>query len=193
MGSEQAGASGALANLQQDFPAVVYSLAEVTRNSLAGGIEPMNMTSSRPYLIRALYEWIVENECTPCLLVDAAWPGTSVPEQFVEDGQIVLNISPMAVRDLDMNNQAVSFLARFNGEPCEVYVPVSAVSAVYARENGQGTVFDPEQPGPEAVAKSVETNAPPPEKEQKDTGKEGKSQPGTSKKRKSATVLKLIR
>ena len=112
----------------------------------------MSMTSSRPYIIRALYEWIVENDCTPYLLVDSHWQGVSVPSQFTEDDQVVLNVSPMAVRELELANDAISFMARFGGKSCNVYVPVAAVMAIYAKENGQGMVFEMVQrPEPEAV------------------------------------------
>lgn len=102
------------------------------------------MKSSRPYLVRALYEWIVDNDCTPHLLVDAEYKGVQVPSGFASDGQIVLNISPTAVRNLHMDNEAVSFEGRFAGVPQSLYVPSGAVLAVYARENGQGMVFDSE-------------------------------------------------
>lgn len=102
------------------------------------------MKSSRPYLVRALYEWIVDNDCTPHLLVDADYKGVQVPSGFASDGQIVLNISPTAVRNLHMDNEAVSFEGRFAGVPQSLYVPVGAVLAVYARENGQGMVFEVE-------------------------------------------------
>ncbi|MEM9256028.1 MAG: ClpXP protease specificity-enhancing factor [Pseudomonadota bacterium] len=102
------------------------------------------MTSSRPYIMRALYEWIVDNGCTPYILVDASISEVMVPSQFVKDNQIVLNISPDAVVDLDISNQAVAFNGRFGGVATDVYVPVAAVIGIYARENGQGMVFDPE-------------------------------------------------
>ncbi|RIA19961.1 stringent starvation protein B [Ectopseudomonas oleovorans] len=110
------------------------------------------MNSSRPYLVRALYEWIVDNECTPHLLVNAEYPGVQVPSGFASDGQIVLNASPSAVRQLHMDNQAVSFEGRFGGVAHTLYIPVPAILAIYARENGQGMVFDMEPPvagGPE--------------------------------------------
>ncbi|MCL6268986.1 ClpXP protease specificity-enhancing factor [Sansalvadorimonas sp. 2012CJ34-2] len=116
----------------------------------------MSMTSSRPYIVRALYDWIVDNECTPYLLVDSHWPGVCVPAQFTEDDQVVLNISPMAVRELDLGNDAVSFMARFGGKSCDVYVPVAAVMAIYARENGQGMVFEMEQRPDSVVQEAVE-------------------------------------
>ena len=97
--------------------------------------------------MRALYEWIVDNECTPYLLVDAEVPGVEVPRQYVKDGQIVLNISPSAVIDLHISNEAVMFNGRFGGVATDIEVPVSAVVGIYARENGQGMVFEPEEHG----------------------------------------------
>ena len=107
------------------------------------------MKSSRPYLVRALYEWIVDNDCTPHLLVNAEFSGVQVPPGFASDGQIVLNVSPSAVRHLHMDNEAVSFEGRFGGVAHSLYIPTSAVLAIYARENGQGMVFDLEPPIPE--------------------------------------------
>lgn len=111
----------------------------------------MSMTSSRPYMIRALYEWIVDNRSTPYLLVDAHGDGVSVPQDFVnKDGQIILNISPGAVKDLDISNERVYFNARFGGIPTDIFVPCTAILGIYARENGQGMIFEPEgsQPVP---------------------------------------------
>lgn len=102
------------------------------------------MKSSRPYLVRALYEWIVDNNCTPHILVNAEYPGVRVPPGFAQDGQIVLNVSPSAVRYLQMENEAVSFEGRFGGVAHSLYVPIAALLAIYARENGQGMVFEQE-------------------------------------------------
>lgn len=99
------------------------------------------MTSSRPYLIRALHEWVLDNGMTPHILVDAEYEGVQVPRQFVENGKIVLNISPESVIHLELGNELISFNARFSGQPMDVFLPVSAVIALYARENGQGMVF----------------------------------------------------
>ncbi|QXH36683.1 ClpXP protease specificity-enhancing factor [Pseudomonas muyukensis] len=104
------------------------------------------MNSSRPYLVRALYEWIVDNDCTPHMLVNAEYPAVQVPQGFASDGQIVLNISPSAVRNLHMDNEAVSFEGRFGGVAHSLYVPASAILGIYARENGQGMVFELEPP-----------------------------------------------
>ncbi len=104
----------------------------------------MTMTPSRPYLIRALYEWILENECTPYIMVNAFEDGVEVPQEHVKDGQIILNISPNAVQNLSIRNEAIDFDGRFGGIPKKVYVPVGAVTVIYAKENGQGMVFDGE-------------------------------------------------
>ena len=102
------------------------------------------MKSSRPYLVRAVYEWLVDNDCTPHLLVNAEFTGVQVPSGFARDGQIVLNVSPTAVRHLHMDNEAVSFEGRFAGVAQTLYIPAAAVLAIYARENGQGMVFEAE-------------------------------------------------
>lgn len=119
------------------------------------------MNSSRPYLVRALYEWIVDNDCTPHLLVDVNFEGVRVPAGFAKDGQIVLNISPNAVRHLHMDNQAISFEGRFSGVPQSLYIPAAAVMAVYARENGQGMVFDADP----SILDSEEDDIDPPDNE----------------------------
>ncbi|MGO3029328.1 ClpXP protease specificity-enhancing factor [Pseudomonas helleri] len=103
------------------------------------------MNSSRPYLVRALYEWIVDNDCTPHLLVKSDYPKVQVPQGFASDGQIVLNVSPSAVRNLHMDNEAVSFDGRFGGVSHTLYVPAAAILGIYARENGQGMMFDLEE------------------------------------------------
>lgn len=109
----------------------------------------MSMTSSRPYLLRALYEWILDNDCTPYVVVNAWLEGVMVPQEYVKDGQIVLNISPVAVQGLVITNEALEFNGRFGGIPTPVFVPVSAIMGVYARENGQGMVFEAGSPDPE--------------------------------------------
>ena len=102
------------------------------------------MTSNRPYFIRALYEWLVDNDLTPYLLVEAERDDVVIPSQFVEDGRIVLNIGPSAVRSLDLGNQTIRFNARFGGVAMDVLVPPSAVLGIYARENGRGMLFPDE-------------------------------------------------
>ncbi len=105
------------------------------------------MTSNRPYLIRAIYEWIVDNGMTPYLMVNAEHEGVQVPLEYVQDGNIILNLAPTAVRGLNLGNEWVKFSARFGGVPRDVQSPVSAVLAIYARENGRGMVFRDEEPG----------------------------------------------
>jgi stringent starvation protein B len=100
--------------------------------------------SSRPYLARALYEWLLDNDLTPYLVVDATQPGVEVPRESVRNGQIVLNASPTAVRDFFMENQAIGFSARFGGQPMQIMIPIEALLAVYASENGAGMVFGQE-------------------------------------------------
>jgi stringent starvation protein B len=103
------------------------------------------MTSSRPYLIRALYEWIVDNGMTPYVLINAASDQVVVPRQFVENDKIVLNLNPSAVQNLQLGNDYLELDARFSGSPMHVVVPVMAVLAIYARENGKGMVFNEEE------------------------------------------------
>ena len=109
------------------------------------------MLSSRPYIARALYEWLLDNDNTPYVVVDAMQDDVVVPRQFVQNGQIVLNIAPSAVRDLDISNEMVTFNASFSGEPMQVWVPMAALVAVYSKENGAGMVFghEPVIPAPE--------------------------------------------
>ncbi len=117
------------------------------------------MTSSRPYFIRALYDWIVDNSLTPYLVVLARADGVQVPQQYVnKEGQIVLNVAPRAVLGLELSNTAVSFNARFGGIPTDIYVPCHAVLGIYAKENGQGMMFEPE-PAPPPPPRSPEPGA----------------------------------
>ncbi len=102
----------------------------------------MEMSSNQPYLLRALYDWIVDNSLTPYVLVNAEAERVDVPSQYIENGKIVLNISPTAVSSLELGNDCVIFNARFAGKPMDVSFPISAVLAIYARENGQGMVFN---------------------------------------------------
>lgn len=108
------------------------------------------MISRRPYLIRAIYDWVLDNRLTPHMLVAADAPGVRVPSQFVtEDGRITINLSPSAVHDLTLDNDLIRFSARFSGRPFEVEIPPGAVLALYARENGQGMLFgEVEEPEP---------------------------------------------
>lgn len=111
------------------------------------------MNSSRPYLLRAIYDWIVDNKLTPYLLVNANVENVLVPTEFVSNGKIILNVAPAAVKDLGIGNDEVHFNARFSGKPMYVSVPIQAAMAIYAKENGRGMVFtddDDVPPGPDA-------------------------------------------
>ncbi len=103
------------------------------------------MTARRPYMLRAFYDWLVDNDLTPHLVVQATLAGVRVPQEFIQDGQIILNIAPRAVGNLELGNDTISFNARFGGRPHSVIVPLYAVLAIYARENGAGTMFEPEE------------------------------------------------
>jgi stringent starvation protein B len=110
------------------------------------------MTSSRPYLLRAIYDWIVDNGFTPYLLVNASVENVIVPTEYVSNGKIILNVAPAAVNDLNIGNDEVHFNARFSGNPMYVSVPMTAAMAIYAKENGRGMVFtddDDIPPGPD--------------------------------------------
>jgi len=102
------------------------------------------LSPRRPYLLRAFYEWLLDNQLTPHLVVDVTLDGVQVPMEYARDGQIVLNIAPRAVGNLELANDEVRFNARFGGVPRQVSVPLAAVLAIYARENGAGTMFEPE-------------------------------------------------
>ncbi|QYM97559.1 ClpXP protease specificity-enhancing factor [Dickeya ananatis] len=102
------------------------------------------LSPRRPYLLRAFYDWLLDNQLTPHLVVDVTVPGVKVPMEFARDGQIVLNIAPRAVGNLELADDSVRFNARFGGVPRQVFVPMASVMAIYARENGAGTMFEPE-------------------------------------------------
>lgn len=108
---------------------------------------PPRMTSHRPYLLRALYEWILDNGMTPYVLVDARRPGVRVPPFAVQDGRVTLNIAPRAVVGLEIADDAITFTARFSGVSYPIRVPVGAVLVIHARETGQGMAL-PEEPDP---------------------------------------------
>ena len=121
------------------------------------------MTPSRPYLVRALNDWILDNDMTPYIVVDVDVQGVSVPNDYVTNGQIILNISPSAVNELLIDLDSISFRARFGGVPMQVCVPIVAIMAIYSKENGQGMVFGaepgaPEPPNPNG-SKSVQKKA----------------------------------
>ncbi len=100
------------------------------------------MTSNKPYFVRALYEWILDNNCTPYVVTAVDYPGVEVPLEFAADGQVTLSMSPAAVRNFTMENDFVAFSARFSGVPRDLYIPIEAIMAIYAKENGQGMAFD---------------------------------------------------
>jgi stringent starvation protein B len=106
------------------------------------------MSSNRPYLLRAIYDWITDNQLTPYVLVDATVEGVRVPPQVVKNGQVVLNLAMRAVAHLELGNDAISFQARFSGVSHAIRIPVQAVLALYAQENGQGMMFPAEEGEP---------------------------------------------
>lgn len=128
------------------------------------------MNSTRPYLIRAFYEWIADSNCTPHIVVNADKPEVLVPTEYVDGGQIILNIAMPAVQDLELGNDAISFKARFSGVAHDIYVPIPSVMAIYARENGRGMVFSEE-----------DEEIPPPTAPNDSTKKKGKSSRGSGK------------
>ena len=128
------------------------------------------MTSNKPYLIPALYNWIVDNDMTPHLLVDAEYPGVQVPQEHVNAGRIILNISPTACRALHIEIDRIVFTARFSGVTVQISVPPHSVLAIYAKENGRGMEFEVEDYDP----------SPP-------------NPPSSSDKRRSKPVLKIVK
>lgn len=108
----------------------------------------MIMTSNKPYLIRAMYDWIVDNDLTPYMLVDTDYPGVQVPQEYVNGNRIVLNISPKACRGLLLEVDKIIFTARFSGRSVQILVLPAAVLAIYAKENHRGMEFDIEEPSP---------------------------------------------
>jgi len=123
------------------------------------------MTSSRPYLIRAMYQWIVDNGMTPHLLANATIEDCVVPAGYIQDNKIVLNIAPMAISGLVLGDDDVSFGARFNGVSESIFVPIRAVEAIYARENGQGMMFSDDESLPDMdVQMTDEKSDPDPDK-----------------------------
>lgn len=119
------------------------------------------MTSNRPYLLRAMYDWIADNGMTPYILVDAAAPGVNVPKSAIKDGRVVLNIAGRAVAQLELGKERVCFMARFSGVSQVVDVPMGAILAIYAQENGQGMMFPAEgQTPPPATPDSAAKKTP---------------------------------
>lgn len=120
----------------------------------------MEMTSNKPYLIRCFYDWIVDNQLTPYLIVDASYPGVQIPTEYVYDGRLVLNISPAATRGLLLENDRIVFTARFSGQAQQIYIPPNAVLEIYAKENGRGIAFSVEpttEPPPDTSAPAADS------------------------------------
>jgi len=113
-----------------------------------------NLTPTRPYLLRAMHEWRSYKTPTPLVVIDANAEGVTVPEQHIQDGRIILNISWSATQNLVMDNEQISFSARFSGVPNQVLVPMAAVKGIYARESGQGMMFQ-DEPVSQAVNENV--------------------------------------
>lgn len=116
------------------------------------------MTSSKPYLVRALYDWILDNDATPYILVDTTLAGVRVPPGIASDGKVVLNLAPRATQKLEIDNAYIAFSARFGGVAEDVYCPMTSLLAIYARENGEGMMFPAEEEAGEA--KSDEPDKP---------------------------------
>lgn len=134
------------------------------------------MSNLKPYLIRAVYEWCIDQDLSPFVLVDAFGPDVVVPRHAVQEGRIILNLRPQAVQNLALGNQRVEFNARFGGTPMHVVVPVASVLAIYAKENGQGMVFD-----------AIEEEDPPPTERQQAEERDTKPMP------KGRPVLKVVK
>lgn len=141
------------------------------------------MSSNRPYLLRAIYDWITDNNLTPYILVDAAREGVRVPPQVVKNGQVVLNLAMRAVANLDLGNEWISFQARFSGVSHSILIPVHAVLALYAQENGQGMMFPADEGG----------DQPPPEPPSDDTPPPDSSPDAGEKPRKGAPFLRVVK
>lgn len=113
------------------------------------------MTSNRPYLLRAVHAWICDNGLTPYIVVDASKPRLQVPPQAINDGKVVLNLAPRAVAHLDLGNDTITLMARFGGVSHALSIPIAAVQAIYARENGQGMMLAEDPPGTAAAVEDA--------------------------------------
>ncbi|HBB53732.1 MAG TPA: ClpXP protease specificity-enhancing factor [Legionellales bacterium] len=116
------------------------------------------MNSKKPYLLRAYYDWIRDNQLTPYILVNAKYPNVEVPTQYVRDGKIVLDISAVACRGLDISAKGIQFSARFSGQLMQIILPLESILAIYAKENSEGTTFQPETAAPAAAPVEIEKN-----------------------------------
>ncbi|MDG2938722.1 ClpXP protease specificity-enhancing factor [Bisgaard Taxon 10/6] len=142
----------------------------------------------RPYLLRAYYDWLLDNGFTPYLVVDATYYGVDVPQEYVKDGQIVLNLSEGAVGNLALGNDAIEFSARFQGIPRNLYIPMGAAIAIYARENGDGVMFEPE-----SIYDELDKTQLTPVKSAVEKSKEKSVAKKTSSDKKSASHLRIIK
>ena len=147
--------------------------------------ETESMSSNRPYLLRAIYDWISDNNLTPYVLVDAGFEGVRVPPQVIKNGQVVLNLAMRAVSNLDLGNEWVSFQARFSGVSQSIHIPVQAVLALYAQENGQGMMFPVDEEGGDTPPPSVPEPDPAPPAS--DAGR------GESKPKRGAPHLRVVK
>ncbi len=111
------------------------------------------MTSQKPYLIRAIYQWLQDNQLTPYLLVNATLDGVQVPIEYINDGKIVLNIDPDAIYNFHADNEWISFSARFSGKQMELFIPIIAVLAIYGKENNEGMFFTDDETSPSSPSK----------------------------------------
>ena len=122
------------------------------------------MTTPRPYLVRALIDWIVDNDCTPFVTIASDLDGVTVPPGSAKDGRVVLNLSASATRNLQISTELLTVDCRFGGNPFHVTVPMGAVVAVFARENGEGMAFEPEKAAEPPDAPEAPSAKPPPKK-----------------------------
>ena len=149
-----------------------------------------DMTTRRPYLIRAFNEWILDNGMTPYVSVDAGYAGTEVPRDFVVEGEIVLNISPTSVRNLELGQEFILFDARFSGHAFQVVIPVKAVLSIFARENGEGMAFTYTKADDEADEHTQEISIPPSSRASKDEEEPAEVPPKPPSGRPSLKIVK---
>jgi stringent starvation protein B len=154
-------------------------------------------TSTKPYLVRAIYDWILDNGMTPHLVIDVRWPGVVAPREFVEDHRLVLNIAPSAVRGLALGNEQIAFNARFGGVARDVSFPVDAVVGIFTRENGQGMVFPElaypgggDEPGSARLSVVEQDQAPP---DSPDAGPSGAAGTAGKRKGRGGPTLKVVK
>jgi len=136
--------------------------------------ETTSITPTRPYMVRALYQWIEDNLLTPYLMVDATADNLQIPREHVQDGRIVLNIASRATGNMHMGNDYINFSARFGGVSQEIWIPLTAVMGIYAKENSQGMFFDPNEydnyepeEGSDTAVKKNTSTAPKPKRDNK--------------------------